>query len=473
MNKKSDIMKINNIIIYLSILIISTLFISTIYAENITDHETDSLKLDDTLNDLEIIPVDEEIIKEDCCEDPTEISENTSKTWIVTPDSDNPNQVQKPTVQPVINQAESGDTIILNGTFIHCHFTVNKTLNIIATPGTTLGICPHHNLPADSDNYGIFYITSNANGTVLDGFGFTNDFYHVGYSQYNPFAVLIDGASDIVLKNLIVNWSGINMPGYDKNPQDYIFNPILIQNASNITLENLFLNNTLNGVIISNSNNIRIIDSKIINSNASDILSGENNSYLSVINLNPIFKSLISTKITANNLKLKAGDSSNLKITTNNIEDYQFLVTLINGVSKKIQVKNNTATLSGVKFSKAGTYYIPVTYLGDENHKSTQIIVKISVLKKTTTLTVKKVTLKVKKAKKIKITLKSLGKTVPNKKITFKINDKTFSAKTNSKGIAYVKVKVSKKGTLKYTASFTGDGMYNKITKIGKIKITK
>lgn len=467
-------MRLNKVIVCLLIFIICILFIGTIYAEENNTANISSCELSNMSENLESIPVDEEILSEDCCDDTS--ASNASKTWIVTPDPDNPNQVQKPTVQPVIDQANSGDTIILNGTFIHCHFTINKTLNIIAAPGTTLGICPHHNLPAGSGNYGVFYINSTGSGTVLDGFGFTNDFYHVGYGQYNPFAVLIDGASNICLKNIVVNWTGIKVAGNDKDPQDYIFSPFIIKNAVNTTLLNLFINNTLNGISIGNSTNTKISNLTIINSKASDIFSGENNVNISVLNINPfkdVVRELISTKISANNLNVKVGDAASLNIATQNIKDNEMLSVFINGESRTIQVKNNASTLQGIRFDGAGVYHVVITYFGDSEHKSSQKTIKIVVSKKSTALSAPKASLKVKKAKKIKITLKSQGKALSNKKITIKVNGKTFSAKTNSKGIASVKVKVSKKGTFKYTASFAGDAMYGKTSKTATIKVKK
>ena len=471
-------MRKNGIIILLLIFFMSMVFINAICAEDIDTHEVNSYEVDNISTELEEPATDEEIISSDCCDDSTADNEmkSESRTWVVTPDPENPNQVQKPTVQPVINNASAGDTIILNGTFLHCHFTVNKTLNIIAAPGTTLGICPHHNLPSGSDTYGVFLIASNATGTVLDGFGFTNDFYHVGYGQYNPFAVLIDGASDVVLKNIVVNWTGVKVDGNDKNPQDYIFNPILIRNAVNATLTNLFFNNTLNGVIIENSTNIRILNSTIINSRLSDVFSGENNVNLSVLNLNPIsdtVKELISTKIIAKDLNVKAGDSFNIDVASENIKDDEVLSVFVNGETKSIKIKNNAATLSAIKFSSAGVYYAVVTYLGNDDCKASQKTVKITVSKKATTLSAPKATLKVKKAKKVKITLKSEGKALSNKKVTVKANGKIFSAKTNSKGVATVKVKISKKGTVKYTASFAGDDMYDKVSKKSTFKVKK
>ena len=80
--------------------------------------------------------------------------------------------------------------------------------------------------------------------------------------------------------------------------------------------------------------------------------------------------------------------------------------------------------------------------------------------------------MKVKKAKKVKFTLKDAsGKAIKGKKITIKVNGKTFSAKTNSKGVASIKVKVTKKGKFTATAKFAGDNTYKGITKKAKFTV--
>ena len=76
------------------------------------------------------------------------------------------------------------------------------------------------------------------------------------------------------------------------------------------------------------------------------------------------------------------------------------------------------------------------------------------------------------KTKKVTITLKSSNnKVLKSKKITLKVNGKTYSAKTNSKGQATINVKLSKKKTFTYTVKFAGDSDYDKVSKNGKIKI--
>ena len=95
----------------------------------------------------------------------------------------------------------------------------------------------------------------------------------------------------------------------------------------------------------------------------------------------------------------------------------------------------------------------------------------VKVTKKATTLSIAKKTFKKKATKKLTATLKSSGKAIKNKKITFKVNGKTYSAKTNSKGVATVKIKLTKKGTFKYTAKFAGDATYKAVSKTSKIKV--
>ena len=183
---------------------------------------------------------------------------------------------------------------------------------------------------------------------------------------------------------------------------------------------------------------------------------------------------LISTTISANNLAIKALDNGNIQVTlkdaNNNLLTNKSVQVIINGVTYNGTTNNNGIASISVKYASAGTYNAVVSFLGDDTYKGSIGTSKVVVSKKATTLTAKKATLKVKKAKKIKVTLKSNGKTVAGKTITIKINKKTFKAKTNSKGIATIKLKVAKKGKFKAVVKFAGDSTYNAVTK--KIKLT-
>lgn len=60
---------------------------------------------------------------------------------------------------------------------------------------------------------------------------------------------------------------------------------------------------------------------------------------------------------------------------------------------------------------------------------------------------------------------------VKGKLIKFTVKGKTYSAKTNKKGIASVNIKLAKKGTYKVAVKFAGDTTYNKVTKKITLKI--
>ena len=462
------IMNYNKMILILIMIVLCCSIIGCVSAKDNSDLNTTNMEIKDN-NYLSSDEIDK-ISSDDCCEDAV----NESKIWYVNPDLNNPNQVQAPTVQPVINNASAGDTVILNGTFVHCHFTINKTLTIKATPNTSVGVCPHHNHPSNSSTYGVFYITPEANGTVLEGFSFTNDFFRIATVQQNPFAVLIDGASNIQLNNLFINWTGVKTNELD--PQDYLFKAIIIKNAHNITLNNLFINNTENAVIVVNSTNITVVNSTIINSKTDGIFIGENSSQISITN-NQLPSSLINTKLTGSDVSILAGNSGNLKFILNdekgNAVSNKTVYVIIDGVSNIKSTDVNGYITFPFLFSSSTLHNVVVYFEGDEEYKSCLKQSKIIVNLRSTSLTVNKYSFKVKKSKKVKVTLKSSGKSISNKKITIVVNKKSYSAKTNSKGVATFNIKLTKKGTYKYIAKFSGDSMYKFISKSSKIFVKK
>lgn len=174
----------------------------------------------------------------------------SSKNIAVEVGNETPNQILNPTIQNAIDCANSGDTIVLNGNFAHCHFIINKTLNIIGTPGTTLGPCPHYQSEGLGD-FGVFYITEGGSGSVFKGITFLNT-----ARAQTPFSFLIRNASDITISNCTENYNELD---------EFKFQGITIENSKNIELSNLIINNTLFGVKITNSSMINILDDVISN----------------------------------------------------------------------------------------------------------------------------------------------------------------------------------------------------------------
>jgi hypothetical protein len=133
-----------------------------------------------------------------------------------------------------------------------------------------------------------------------------------------------------------------------------------------------------------------------------------------------------------------------------------------------------------LKFSAAKTYTYALSFAGDSQYNPSKMVsFKVTVSKKKTTISAKAKKFKAnKKVKKYKISLKTVkskvdGKTYlkAGKKLTLKIKGKTFTAKTNKKGVATFKIKkLTKKGKYTATIKFKGDNTYKASTK--KVKIT-
>ena len=134
--------------------------------------------------------------------------------------------------------------------------------------------------------------------------------------------------------------------------------------------------------------------------------------------------------------------------------------------------ENGTAKLQ-LNILKANVYTCAIAFLGDNAYNGAFEIAKVTVNKQTAKLTTKNVSYKANaKTKKLTATFKSAkGNAIKNKKITFKVKGKTYTTKTNSKGVATVTVKITKKGKITFTAKFAGDDTYKALSKKGKLTI--
>ena len=165
--------------------------------------------------------------------------------------------------------------------------------------------------------------------------------------------------------------------------------------------------------------------------------------------------------------------SATLKDANGNVLANKKVTFTVNG--KTYTANTNAKGVATVKLAltAAKTYTVTIKFAGDGVYAASTVSAKVKLNKEKTKITAPKKTFKrTAKTKKVVITLKnSKGKAIAKKKITLIVNKKKYTVKTNKKGKATFKVKLTKKGTFKYTAKFAGDTQYKAVKKTGKIKI--
>ena len=155
--------------------------------------------------------------------------------------------------------------------------------------------------------------------------------------------------------------------------------------------------------------------------------------------------------------------------------------------SKKVTVKVGTISKTLTTNSKgqvsvdistlaAKAYTASVKFAGDANYMASSKSVKVTVKKATPKVVASAKAFKVKdKTKKYVVTMKTnKNKALKNVLIYIKVNGKTYSAKTNSKGQATFKLtKLTKVGKFNAAITFKGNNCYNKLSKTVKITVKK
>ena len=134
--------------------------------------------------------------------------------------------------------------------------------------------------------------------------------------------------------------------------------------------------------------------------------------------------------------------------------------------------KNGQAKVSTNGLAPVKTYKATITFKGNSKYDKSTTTAKVTVKKATPKLTAKAKTFKKSvKTKNYVVTLKTnQNKVMKKTKVTLKVNGKTYSATTNSKGKATFKItKLTKKGVFTAVVKFAGNKYYNAKTVKPKI----
>lgn len=203
---------------------------------------------------------------------------------------DNHNEMTDSTIQKAIDGANAGDTIVILGkSYVHCHFVVDKPLTIISEVGTTMSECPGST--AGSGYHGIFYVSPQASGTIIDGFRINT----IQTDDDNDYGIFVKGASDVVVRNCSISTNGFSDALRVDNARNTIIQNLTLFNANNgmriINSENTNVKgvtsfNSNNGIVIFDSTNTQIISSNLSDNAIAGISYSGNGQYLTIMDNN-------------------------------------------------------------------------------------------------------------------------------------------------------------------------------------------
>ena len=209
------------------------------------------------------------------------------------------------------------------------------------------------------------------------------------------------------------------------------------------------------------------------------VTDGANENFNGVVTNIPVTVNKIATAVSASKISVAYGASKNIVVTLkdsngNALANKKVSVTFNNVVYSGTTGSDGKASIAITKTAVAPkTYASTLTFAGDGTYAKSTGTVNVVVTKATPKLTAKAKTFKKSvKTKKYTVTLKNnLNKVMKNTKVTLKVNKKTYTAKTNSKGVATFKItKLTKKGKYTATVKYAGSKYYN--AKTAKPKIT-
>ena len=162
----------------------------------------------------------------------------------------------------------------------------------------------------------------------------------------------------------------------------------------------------------------------------------------------------------------------NLHDSAGNILKYYKVSINLNGATKTYYTDGNGQVILATNGLIPKTYTATISYAGSNTYMGTSASAKIVIKKLSPKLSALGKTFKRSdKTKKYTITLKNNKNVVmKNTKVTVKVNGKTYSAKTNNKGVATFKLKkLTKKGKYKTVVTYGGNAYYNSVSKTVKI----
>ncbi|OWT32709.1 hypothetical protein BGI41_06270 [Methanobrevibacter sp. 87.7] len=383
---------------------------------------------------------------------------------------------------------------IIDGVFVT--FNNNETSNLLK--GETFGIVAK--LTDDMGNsISGGKLSIKVNNTVISNEELVGPEFIVNYTPKDSGIYLISGDYDssdkVNVKTGVLNVLKGTSISYDIDDDCNVIVKLVDEDSNPISNANIIysINGTEVGTIVTDDNGIANISGLDGKFNLDLRFEGDDNFAPSNASGMLFIKRVserLNTTITCKDMNQTAVDFYN-----GEREDY-FNVTLrdsngkalankpvsigFNGVVYNLTTDANGVARLQINLAYSGIYTFAVAFLGDDNYTGSFVVSKITITQKATVLTVPStITYKLAaQTKSITVTLKGVQATnklkyvnAVNKVITVVVNGKTYTARTNSKGQAVIKVSVNKRGTYTVTTRFAGNPTFAAKTTTSKLVI--
>ena len=340
-------------------------------------------------------------------------------------------------LQRIIDSAENGDTIDLSN--CNCenisNIIINKNLTIIGNNATAI---------KSAGGNPIFVIDKNS--FDVDSFKISNIKFLVDNGDTIVLVNAKNSTNPLEIEIPAINISGITVEKSNDNVVGESVNLLMVNSERGI----LATSNPINIENVSSFDGVKQFKFNVTSIGGESGISIPQGGNIDINGSSDESTVMVATTIVAKAMKTttvntkingkKAGKafSITLKDSKGNVlAGKQVLISFNGKIYKRTTNAKGVASVK-IALAKKGTYPVVVSFL----------------------------------TKYLYATLKATNKkAIKGKKLVFTVNGKKYTAKTNKKGVAKVKVKLSKRKTYKFTVKFAGDNTFKKITKKGKVVI--
>ena len=363
-------------------------------------------------------------------------------------------------IQSIIDSSNSGDIVYLGNNLysIKDSIVINKSLSLLG--GIILDNIDSDSNQLVSNDNPIFIIESKGtinllNMTVIMD---NNDLFALSLLKNSTDSTELDFPT-VNIKNNVFLKDNDNVEGESISLIKSIAERPLLKPINNFNLDN--------NDLIENMDSIRYYVADDSSSNEINL----NNGIKTVIISNNLVCTALDKDIYGS--AVKYFEVKLLDLNNNPLSNKTVHISLNNKVYDLLTDSRGVVKLP-VSINGYGIHNLLISFLGDSDYLASFSSGKITVNKQKATLIAPNKSYLVTANKYLIATFKDAnGKLIKNKKIGFILNGKTYTAYTNSKGIAKIKVKISKAKTYIVTVKYAGDNVYSPISKSFKVYVKK